>query len=524
MIRTKLRSHYLPDELERKELAGKVEELERTLFLESSKGNSDGEGDFKLSPLHEHTAFLEQSTLHLRAFLAPIRRLPAETLAEIYHFVLAFAHEWFLRPSEQLNPTRALIKLSHVCFFWRETCLSTSTLWSDIRMPSLFCGVGSVRLVEMHLSRSRSAALDIQIHNSAPFGRDLNLDGARTISKNLILHRERWKRLWVIGDRTLEEFNSIFQQIVNSSETLRFPHLELLQLEDTEDEIHVFSAAEFPRLRKMAISTFTPGLFPFQQLTSLSLLHSLHRFPRTVEKYFANLEELQITGQFSYLPVETGDLPVPVVLPKLKSLGLELYEKSSMILPFSTFNLPALLSLEICAPLYDWPQVEFISMLIRSQLTSSLRTLSLRWTRMKDEQLLETLRLTPNLEDLKVVDDRLNSTLSLSFFQTMTIRPGDTEEGNVIVPKLQSITFSMALPDRGRFVGYEMVASRASEFLQVHCPTLNCRPLESVTLILSIGYPPFASLTRADIQSLRESMDVKVIVYPANEPHNQEIL
>lgn len=524
LILARLRNCELPDDLETQEITLEIEDLEKRLHPD------DSATDTAVASESHRERDLEQHLAFCRALIAPLRRLPSELLLEIYRIIIASVRRRSPSPKEQLHPTRALMVLSHVCSFWRSVILSTTTFWNDIRIPSLFRNGGDARLVEMHLQYSASSPLDIEIHY---FGgnRNPHMVNARDILNGLILHCERWRRVLVIGVMTWEALSSEFLR-TSQTQSLRFPLLEALYIQDSNHSgFNPFSTADLPRLQTMELHGYNPSSFPFRQLTSLTLVldrreTTAYQLPRDLAKHFPNLEHLRLVGEFDFLP-EAGGPDLEPVLPKLKSLVLELYSRPMPFLSIflTTISLPALHSVEIVAPLQDWPQAEFTSLLARSQRLLSLKKLSLIWSQIKDEQLLEILRSTRNLEELKIIEDRLN-TLSPSLLRAMSI--GLINNPMVIVPKLQHITFLISISEKKCPVGLEMVASRSEKALSSNFDSsTSCLPLKSFKLSLILKYTPSeipTSLAEDKLQVLRESMDVIVTVSHQNTPFERQNL
>jgi hypothetical protein len=315
----------------------------------------------------------------------------------------------------------------------------------------------------------------------------------------------------------------------NASESLCFPELESLDVSVTDTEVSIFSTANLPRIQTLKSHNYNPGSFPFEQLTSLSLSNSQqgkgYWLPRDLSRCFPNLEDLQVAGDFSYTPNETGDLDVAEIftLSKLQSLTLELYHESSLTLSLTTLKLPALLRIVVTAPLFDWPHIHFIAMLNRFQRGPALTKLSLRWAQITGSQLIETLHLLSNLEELNVTEDGLTGTISPALLQAMTI----TSSARV-VPKLRSLVFFLSVSNKERHIGLDMVASRTQQsFYQLGLRHPDYGPLKYFKLALSIQYTPFEfpiSLSKNELQVLRHSMEVKVVVFSQGTPQNEQYL
>ena len=80
-----------------------------------------------LDELRRKRELLPKFITEHNAILTPIRRLPAEILAEI--FVLCMNSD-----ISSFAPTQSPLLVGQVCKVWRQVALSTQTLWSSIVM------------------------------------------------------------------------------------------------------------------------------------------------------------------------------------------------------------------------------------------------------------------------------------------------------------------------------------------------------------------------------------------------------
>ncbi|KAE9401340.1 hypothetical protein BT96DRAFT_992223 [Gymnopus androsaceus JB14] len=477
----RLRNQELPDALETQEILLEIEYLEKRFHhgSDSVTGSSDAANNSLSNNEHE------QRLAYCRAFLAPIRRLPSELLAEIHHHILRSVRDNSPRPKEQLAPTRALVVLSHICSFWRRSCFSTTTLWKDIRIPSLFRSAKDARLVEMHLRYSGSSPLDIQIHN---FGasREADMDSARDILEGLISHRERWRKVLVIGINTWVELNSACLTVHTQTDGLHFPLLESLLLQDADhSSVNAFSSADLPRLQTMEIAERQSQL------------------PRDFTDHLTNLEHLRLEGEFAYLPNEIDCTDFESTLPRLKSLVIEI----------NNYALARLASGGVYVPAHSFTASFCIDETV------------IKVAHITDEQLLEILRLTESLEELKVVEGNMN-TLSLSLFRAMSIS-STAPNTPIIVPKLQHIFLHMWISEKDCPVGIEIVASRSAKSLSSNLDSPSCVPLKSFMLFLVLAYKlvePPASLGKESLRALRESMEITVRVTARDAPVEENFL
>ncbi|KAL1725541.1 hypothetical protein EV714DRAFT_221126, partial [Schizophyllum commune] len=92
---------------------------------------------------------LEEKLLLTKAYLSPMRRLPAEMLREIFFWVFE-------------EDSRVAWDLSAVCQSWRAIALGMPRLWSKIHFSTT--QLASADIVRLWLERARNHPLDIEIY------------------------------------------------------------------------------------------------------------------------------------------------------------------------------------------------------------------------------------------------------------------------------------------------------------------------------------------------------------------------
>ena len=106
--------------------------------------------------------------------LLPIASLPPEILADIFlDFSVAWRRKHVGQPGEPA--ARRWIRIAHVCHYWRETCLSTPHLWTDIYGNNL-------AWTRMLLERSQQAPIQARLWV------DTSLDSWKESARETILH------------------------------------------------------------------------------------------------------------------------------------------------------------------------------------------------------------------------------------------------------------------------------------------------------------------------------------------------
>ncbi|KAL1736593.1 hypothetical protein EV714DRAFT_197810 [Schizophyllum commune] len=103
---------------------------EETKFIEERLhylANKDNEYEKEVAMLREGQALIQKEIFQKRALLAPIRRIPAEILSEI--FIAAVPNDWSAMP---LGIRR--LNIVDVCRYWRALAYRTADLWKTIHL------------------------------------------------------------------------------------------------------------------------------------------------------------------------------------------------------------------------------------------------------------------------------------------------------------------------------------------------------------------------------------------------------
>lgn len=146
------------------------------------------------------------------ALKSPIRHVPTEVLREIFeHSVLGedieigrstAPSQRGSKPVQHKVTIGTLLHIGRVCKFWRETCLTTGSLWSKfILHVSHFLPSGlsevDASVLETLLERSCGQGLQFEIQAPSHFGRLYGRDHAaiaryEAVVDRLLPHAERW--------------------------------------------------------------------------------------------------------------------------------------------------------------------------------------------------------------------------------------------------------------------------------------------------------------------------------------------
>ncbi|KAK0226554.1 hypothetical protein IW262DRAFT_1457797 [Armillaria fumosa] len=162
-------------------LPGETETL-RSMILDSEESIatiSKEIEEMRASILRHKRRVLHEGVRHRKALLSPVRRLPVEILALIFHETIEFPRksvysrslDWdgfdLERPFE--NPPWSIASVSR---YWRETVLLFPELWAfvNITLTDQLFAEGQyryLRFIGLHFLRSGSRPLSIAIYDSA---------------------------------------------------------------------------------------------------------------------------------------------------------------------------------------------------------------------------------------------------------------------------------------------------------------------------------------------------------------------
>ncbi|KAJ6447806.1 hypothetical protein C8R47DRAFT_1172419 [Mycena vitilis] len=222
----------------------------------------------------------EKLKTFLETYIYPVLTLPTEITSEVF---LQTLDPEDTSPSSPTSP----LFLGHICRAWREIALTTPPLWASITVSSADAAANErrLRLLELWLARSAQCPLHIVIE----------LDLWISCEQSLLISGELpLLRRVKIGLSDITTANKAM---------LPFPPW------------NVFRHA--PKLEVLAIAYFpTPFIFPWAQLTSLTVPVALFRPFLEVLRVTVNLEYLSVYIGSSVLVV---DDETSAVLPDIPS-------------------------------------------------------------------------------------------------------------------------------------------------------------------------------------------------------------
>ncbi|KAJ7162936.1 hypothetical protein C8R46DRAFT_331410 [Mycena filopes] len=348
----------------------------------------------------------ERGTIaQLRMAIAPVRKLPAELLIEV------FRHTCDCYTFDNTSRIKKVQALSHVCAYWRRVAITTPQLWTetlDIRLEKTPTDAYLAGLKEW---LNRSAPLPIRVNLECP---KKNVASAAVVGA-LITTAHRWSS----ASFTIPSL-SILADIPSTA--LKQLRTLWLESEDAANPPAMLALSLAPNLGIVTLDTRRPArlTMPWSQLTRLRVVTNSAQECLDTLLQCPNLVSVDLS-----IPAwpELPDLSEirPTTLGRLETFDLKFdYDKEGVITPlFTSLTLPALKRLIIQLDLEnEWPSTEFTHFQIRAP---NLEYLSLSSsTEINSADLLAILRHAPALSVLdleycrRAFDDSIITALSSS--------------------------------------------------------------------------------------------------------------
>ncbi|KAJ7758668.1 hypothetical protein B0H16DRAFT_1720756 [Mycena metata] len=341
--------------------------------------------------------------------------LPAELLVEIFDMCSPLGDDGLDGLSDTTTPLEEanrlaktyLLQLSQVCSHWHVLVMGTPMLWRILIADTTLWHVAPVsaeklfELVTVSLDRGGSHPLCLEVAVEDQHGY-----GSRALDL-LARHSRRWRQVVVWSGF------SIFQSILPARGNL--PLLEKLEITQNGDwmDCDVFEIA--PRLTTFTITGWVTSVpvLPWGQIQSFNyrnfeandlaqaLAHLRHDFAPQA------LCDLTLVAWDIRRPID-----LPPVISNLSSLALTLAIDETQgnvlgpILGCLTTRFLSSLSLTGRAqePPLEWCQRSFIALASRSGLYTTLTTLEINRTSIRDDEVIASLSALPALEQLFLAD------------------------------------------------------------------------------------------------------------------------
>ncbi|KAJ7644578.1 hypothetical protein FB45DRAFT_1053305 [Roridomyces roridus] len=368
----------------------------------------------------------------LRAVVAPVRKLPAELLLEIFMLILVEVGKETHRIGFVRSRLRPRLALTQVCARWRHVMHTSPQIWA----------VGIELYVRQSTTSDDLAAVQRWLDRSAPLPIPISLSsGLDALSSSamevLCSTAHRWAKA------TLHALSLCCLTRIPEGSLTSLTTLELSGGTDDQFDpakLTVFSNAPNLRTLTLYINYPTRIPMPWSQLTSLTFaefpltcLEILRRCTRLVTAVFD-------TAGWEFVP----DLSLirMITIGSLTNLSITVSENnfpSEHFMPFlSRLALPELkvLRLYLDPPNTNWDTIEFTQFQLRSP---NLEELTIRESPLTSDALIAVLRSSPSLANLTMHkcphsfnDDVIDALRYLG------------EDGRYTAPKLEEILLTQS--------------------------------------------------------------------------------
>ncbi|KAJ7162945.1 hypothetical protein C8R46DRAFT_331556 [Mycena filopes] len=373
----------------------------------------------------------ERGTIaQLRMAIAPVRKMPAELLAKIFHHTRdsnAYGNPFSNSRLMEMNKKAAVKRvqaLSHVCAHWRQVAITNPRLWTDVLRIKL----------DKTPTEAYCSGLKEWLGRSAPFPIPIHLECARNVDARavfgaLLTVAHRWR-----GAHFDLPVLSVLSRI--PSDTLK--QLRTLTLRSRDPIANSAAPVAFslaPNLREVNLHTrhIARLRMPWSQLTSLTVVAS---FPQECLDSLLQCQNL-VTADLS-MPAWPDHPDVselrPITLEKLKELEVTVESEVGSVAPFfACLALPALnrLTLYINQEL-EWAAPEFTQFQLRSP---NIEALIINRSNLGADNLMSVLRHAPAVSELSL------EACPYAFDETIaTALSASHQTGAQLVPHLRHLT------------------------------------------------------------------------------------
>ncbi|KAJ7465056.1 hypothetical protein FB451DRAFT_428596 [Mycena latifolia] len=243
----------------------------------------------------------------LKLVIAPIRKLPAELLVEIFMHAVESQYEWL----------KAVLAVCGVCAHWRQLACTTPRLWTGLLriQKKKSASDGYLTMTKTLLDRSAPLPISISLNN------DLAMEQPTPSLVDLFFSiAPRWRSLALDDvDSSLSKLRQLPPNALKSLEMVDLKTREVIH--DYTPKVAVFLAA--PRLRRVTLDVQRTDLIqiPWSQLTHLTLSENSPRMSLDILVQCPNI----VVAKFLCLDawvVPPTSAPI-ITLPRLNDLEVD---------------------------------------------------------------------------------------------------------------------------------------------------------------------------------------------------------
>ncbi|KAF7358751.1 F-box domain-containing protein [Mycena sanguinolenta] len=422
--------HYLPH-------LGRAREIRRYKIAEL---------EAELSRLKSHRSALEVYRRDCRSLLAPIRRLPSETLVDIFQLCRPSEVE-FSRSSNGIDTAMAylaqesMLWIAQVCVLWHSIVLDTPSLWNNIflhkaalRGTPQQCET-TMELLRLAFERSGSLPLNFRFESfegdPTRYGPALELIASQSA---------RWQTVRILCNSHFRYLSAAKGNLpvlttleLNTSWGIALEELDFLQFAPSVKHLTIYGSIEscVRGLPLEGLVTYQCAPWRLNEIASVVSSMSRLSYPCAVTATLQFDSWNQHQGlQIAQTSSNIGSLCLKVsrFRPAYCLLGFEQI--------FAALTLPSLRDLSFTADgnSLSWPHDQFIGLAIRSSFHDHLYRLDLSHFHIKPPELVECLSTLPALQELSIADRFPKPLITNGLLKALTRTP---EDSTCLVPHLQ---------------------------------------------------------------------------------------
>ncbi|KAJ7260308.1 hypothetical protein B0H12DRAFT_1181989 [Mycena haematopus] len=429
----------------------------------------------RITELTHHRAHLQEQYDRCQTLFAPVRRLPAEIIVEIFtstadavdHFS---ADIYGTAAAMHILAQSAVLAVSQVCARWHTIALNTPSLWTKISLHAALWrtpGTTAKAMVLLQLALTRSGQYPLTI--SVLRGTGLSTHGPAL--ELLAQHSGRWRVA------TFGGLASDFRHLSGAKGNV--PILETLEIAATGSEpVNVFETA--PSLKNFTTVEAQGPHISIPPLNQVSKLRYLYLSSTDIAKVISATSHLSPANSFTlqfYLDdsnrTASLDLGITPTSSDVGHLAIELVGEffkhhcmQALGAMFADLTLPHLESLAFDSETYprfplQWPHLHFLALSKRSAFHTHLQSLCLFHVQITEAQLLQCLVALPALTTLAIADhERVGRGVNLvlitdTLLSTLTRTPA----AQCLIPHLHTLRLRSRLEFDDN-VFYEFIMSR----------------------------------------------------------------
>ncbi|ESK89456.1 hypothetical protein Moror_16115 [Moniliophthora roreri MCA 2997] len=412
--------------------------------------------------LENRWSSLRKLSERCRGLLAPIHRMPPEILTAI------FTHCCECNELTAKVPPPAIV-LSMVCGQWRELLLSTPHLWASMNLHILEGQDHSKLRPLTELFMTRSSSQPLRLYMTV----DLHVPAAIVSSalEELIKTSSRWQSLRLsLNTSVAQEYG--LETIRGKLPLLESLHLDAIRIWDDPDDATFDLFEDCPSLNSVVLDGpdrfYERIVLPFHRLQSFTYGYGNARAALSRMSLCDNLRdaELSCVGE---LPHHEGQ----IVNETVRNLTVVACLSHDVPAVYKHLTLPHLSSMQLQGISSEEPQQGFrwqenplVDFFIRSSCT--LTSLTLKWLRITDYQVIAVLQLLPTLESLTIEEchdsrypqygSSLTAIVTPALLNSLSIDPFPSNPH--ILPHLADLSLTAHLDSLDQAALLNVVASR----------------------------------------------------------------